>query len=117
MILEDHQKFASPGEALEHVGVKGMRWGVRKARDTSGAPRKRSKKKKAAIAVGALTVAAGAGFVALTLSRSGSTPMSAVKASGDAASVASFLAKSGSSGKDATEAAKYAEMFLKTAGR
>ena len=26
------QPFASPGEALEHYGVKGMRWGVRKER-------------------------------------------------------------------------------------
>lgn len=29
------QPFASPGEALEHHGVKGMRWGVRKEEETS----------------------------------------------------------------------------------
>src|SRR4051794_26715292 len=28
------QPFASPGEALEHHGVKGMRWGVRKEEET-----------------------------------------------------------------------------------
>lgn len=30
MILGENQRFASPEEALEHFGVKGMRWGVRK---------------------------------------------------------------------------------------
>jgi len=29
------QPFASPGEALEHYGVKGMRWGVHKEEETS----------------------------------------------------------------------------------
>lgn len=32
MILENHQEFASPGEALEHHGVKGQRWGFRRSR-------------------------------------------------------------------------------------
>lgn len=32
MILGETQQFASPGEAFEHSGVKGMRWGVRKDR-------------------------------------------------------------------------------------
>lgn len=32
MILENHQSFASPEEALAHFGVKGMQWGVRKER-------------------------------------------------------------------------------------
>lgn len=32
MILENHQQFASPEEALAHFGIKGMRWGVRKER-------------------------------------------------------------------------------------
>lgn len=31
-----HQPFASPEEALEHYGVKGMRWGVRKEREGAG---------------------------------------------------------------------------------
>lgn len=33
---EPTQTFASPGEALEHHGVKGMRWGVRKKEDLVG---------------------------------------------------------------------------------
>lgn len=32
MILEHHQQFASSEEAVEHFGVKGMHWGVRKER-------------------------------------------------------------------------------------
>lgn len=32
MILGESQQFASPEEALEHFGVKGMHWGVRKER-------------------------------------------------------------------------------------
>ncbi len=32
MILGENQQFASPGEALEHFGVKGMKWGVRRER-------------------------------------------------------------------------------------
>jgi hypothetical protein len=35
MILGENQQFASPGEALIHFGVKGMRWGVRKEKDPS----------------------------------------------------------------------------------
>lgn len=33
MILGEAQRFASPGEALEHHGVKGMRWGVRNKKE------------------------------------------------------------------------------------
>lgn len=45
MILEEgHQQFASPGEALEHYGVKGMRWGVRKERTPAEQLTKREKK-------------------------------------------------------------------------
>lgn len=35
MILGESQQFASPGEALEHFGVKGMRWGVRNDQPSS----------------------------------------------------------------------------------
>lgn len=38
MILGQTQAFASPGEALEHHGVKGMRWGVRKKEETTSRP-------------------------------------------------------------------------------
>lgn len=34
MILGENQQFESPGEALAHYGVKGMRWGFRKKRDS-----------------------------------------------------------------------------------
>ena len=42
------QPFASPGEALAHYGVKGMRWGQRKADDgPEGVPKKTNKMAKA----------------------------------------------------------------------
>lgn len=42
------QPFASPGEALAHYGVKGMRWGVRKEDDgPEGVPKKTNKMAKA----------------------------------------------------------------------
>lgn len=49
MILgESTQPFATPGEALVHYGVKGMRWGVRKADDgPEGVPAKTNKAAKA----------------------------------------------------------------------
>lgn len=37
------QPFASPEEALEHYGVKGMRWGVRKEEDTGSGQRPAAK--------------------------------------------------------------------------
>jgi len=37
---EPTQAFASPGEALAHFGVKGMRWGVRRERETSDREKK-----------------------------------------------------------------------------
>jgi hypothetical protein len=39
---EPTQPFASPGEALEHHGVKGMKWGVRKEEDSGSPPSRRS---------------------------------------------------------------------------
>src|SRR4051812_11018525 len=39
MILGQTQQFASPEEALEHHGVKGMKWGVRKEGVRGGGPK------------------------------------------------------------------------------
>lgn len=41
------QEFASPGEALAHFGVKGMRWGVRNVDGPEGVPPKTNKMAKA----------------------------------------------------------------------
>lgn len=41
-MTQETQEFATPGDALEHYGVKGMQWGVRKAADSATAV-KRSK--------------------------------------------------------------------------
>ena len=48
MILGKTQEFASPNEALAHFGVKGMKWGVRKADDDGpeGVPKKTNKEAK-----------------------------------------------------------------------
>lgn len=48
MILEHHQQFASPEEALMHFGVKGMKWGVRKEVESGleGVPKKTNKMAK-----------------------------------------------------------------------
>lgn len=111
----DHRtKPGTPGEVLEHSGVKGMRWGVRKAESTGGDKPKKSLGKKVAIGAGVVTLAAGAGFVAYTLKKSGAIPVSSLPTA-DAARVKSFLDAGGHGGNK--EAAKYAEMFLKNAGR
>jgi len=48
MILGEAQEFASPGEALAHFGIKGMKWGVRKDDDgPEGVPKKTNKLAKA----------------------------------------------------------------------
>lgn len=66
--------------ALTHFGVKGMKWGVRKERDSSGsselAPRYTSAEKKAiakkvAIGAGVLVAVAGAAVVAHQLHKNG----------------------------------------------
>lgn len=85
------QPFATPGEALEHFGVKGMKWGVRKADDSMGdrAPTqktdaektaaRKATAKKVAIGTGVLIAAAGAAFVAYKLHQNGSLSLSSVK--------------------------------------
>lgn len=39
ILAESQQDFASPGEALAHYGVKGMKWGVRKQEETGSQDR------------------------------------------------------------------------------
>jgi hypothetical protein len=43
VILGENQTFASPGEALEHFGVKGMHWGIRNVEGPAGVPKKINK--------------------------------------------------------------------------
>lgn len=65
----------SGDQTLEHHGVKGMRWGQRKASDeshSSGSHDRRNQNiKRAAVVGGAIAVAAGAAFAAHTLSTGG----------------------------------------------
>lgn len=42
-----HEKPGSPGDVLEHHGVKGMRWGQRKEDGPTGVPKKTNKMAKA----------------------------------------------------------------------
>lgn len=94
MRLGETQEFASPGEALAHYGVKGMKWGVRKEdvtfdTSTSGgkAPKtdaerkaiRRARAKKVAIGTGILVAAAGAGFVAYKLHQNGNLSLSQMR--------------------------------------
>ncbi len=66
---------------LAHFGVKGMRWGVRKERDESdeASAARRERFKKAAIATGVLTVAAGSAYVAYTLNKDGKLPVKSLR--------------------------------------
>jgi hypothetical protein len=59
MILGESQPFASPGEALEHYGTKGMKWGVRNEQD--------SKNQSGKAGVDPVTAAIGAVYVATFL--------------------------------------------------
>lgn len=81
-----NQVFASPGEALQHFGVKGMRWGVRKEETTSSpenrtltSQEKKARAKKVAIGAGVLVAVAGAAFVAYKLHQSGHLSLSDIR--------------------------------------
>lgn len=74
------EKPGSPAEILEHHGIKGMKWGVSKARTTArdlNTPRNKKIAKRVAIGVGVTAVAVGTAFVAHKLSQSGHNPLSA----------------------------------------
>lgn len=84
MILGESQTFASPGEAFEHFGVKGMRWGVRNTEErtpeqAAKLQRRKATAKKVAIGTGALLVVAGSVFVAHKTHQSGELPLSSLR--------------------------------------
>jgi hypothetical protein len=74
---------------IEHFGVKGMKWGVRKDRGRSGTARsgqktprfsaeQKVKAKKVAIGLGVLTVAAGTAYLAYSMNRNGNVPIRSI---------------------------------------
>lgn len=70
------EKPGSPEEMLEHFGIKGMKWGVRKqtvSGNTTKTPM--SKKKKIVIGVSVATVAVGVGATAYYLHKNGKLPL------------------------------------------
>lgn len=67
--------FESPDDVLEHFGVKGMRWGVRRKRGSTSSGKKSHLKRNLAIG-GVLAV--GAAAAAVALSSRGSAPVASV---------------------------------------
>jgi hypothetical protein len=89
-MLVSVEKPGSPAEVLEHVGVKGMHWGVRKQRTSTSRPKtaaelaaqhehRKQVAKKVAIGVGVLAVVAGTAYVGYRLHKSGKLPLSSIK--------------------------------------
>ena len=82
------EKPGSPAEMLEHFGVKGQKWGVRKAvvkvAGTPGAQREHRKKiaKRVAIGIGVAAVVVGTAYVAYRLNKSGKLPISSLRSGG-----------------------------------
>lgn len=65
MILgESQQPFTSPGEALEHYGIKGMHWGIRKERETSG---REPKAGEGLVGIDPVSAAIGAFYIGIFL--------------------------------------------------
>jgi len=63
-------------EVMEHVGVKGMHWGVRKSSSSSSSSKPTmSTKKKVAVGVGVGVLAVGAAAAAVALSKHGKVPV------------------------------------------
>lgn len=68
-------------ETLEHFGVKGMRWGVRKNRD-SGASPDHARAKKVAKVAGAAALVGGAAVAVYALNKNGHLPVKHIDFSG-----------------------------------
>lgn len=81
------QEFETPQDALEHFGIKGMKWGVRRDRTSDGNSRSKEEHsidkkriiKQVAIGAGILTVAAGTAYVGYQLHKNGKLPLSSLK--------------------------------------
>ena len=85
----EYEDIPEVEDFLAHFGVKGMKWGVRrdKSRGSESSREKRSpeekaalraKAKKVAIGTGVLVAAAGAAYVANSMSKKGSLPISSL---------------------------------------
>lgn len=73
------EKPGSPAEVLEHVGVKGMHWGVRKESTSSGTAKKKPRissdtKKKIAFTAAEAIVVVGAAYTLHRLHKAGKLP-------------------------------------------
>jgi hypothetical protein len=92
------EKPGTPSE-LVHVGVKGMKWGVRKQQiktfraEHKLTPKQKSIAKKIAIGVGVSVVAVGAAFVAYKLSQNRSASISALKTTAKGAEATKTILK------------------------
>lgn len=77
---------------LEHYGIKGMKWGVRKSSDSSKTektsrftPEQKARAKQAAVGAGVLVAAVGAAFLANKMRESGDLPVSTLRTAKPAA--------------------------------
>ncbi len=71
-----YDAYSPYDDELQHFGVKGMKWGVRKARPSSGGGKRNWKKiaKRAAIGAGVAAGAAALGYGAYRLHKAGARP-------------------------------------------
>lgn len=73
--------IVSDPEVIEHYGVKGMRWGVRKRRESGSTSSGREKVKTAAKASAAVLIAAGAGYAAYSVNKNANLKVSQIRSS------------------------------------